>query len=178
MTALEACKRLEASARWNRRRRLNSSYHLLHLRTRTLAADPPEQRRFPLLLVVFFLLPPAMGTLLGELTLPGFSLPTSALDAGMLQWCRSQADQFRSTQQQLQHLRVVQPLNRFSIHMCNKIRWSQSGLESRTTLVHGHHQVVHRVEIRIAVVHPDCVHRKTEPARSPPDDQRWLKISD
>lgn len=119
-----------------------------------------------------------MGALLGKFALPWFALSTSTLDAGVFQRSRPQTDQLGPTQQQLQHLRVVQTLYGFAIYVGNQICRSQASLERGTAFVHRHHQVMHRVEIRVAVVHPDCVHRKTETARSPPDDQRWLKISD
>lgn len=73
---------------------------------------------------------------------------------------------------------MIKALYRLPVYMRDQIRRSQSGLERRASFVHCHHQMMHRVEIRISVVNPNGVNGEAETSRSPSDDQWWLKISD
>jgi len=153
--------------------------HLLHLRIGALAAYAAEQRSLTLLIVLpLGLLLLAVHTLFGQLAVHEIALAATALDAGVFEGRGSQGNMLAAAQEQLQHLCVEQTLHSLTIDMGNEIRRSQSCLKSRAALVYGHDQMVHRIKVRVAIVHPDGVYSKTKSTRSTSNDDRWLQICD
>lgn len=73
---------------------------------------------------------------------------------------------------------MVQSLDRFTIDVRNQIGRSETCFKRRATLFHGHHQMVHRIEISVTKVYTNRVYSETETARTPPNDDRWLKVGD
>lgn len=85
---------------------------------------------------------------------------------------------FRSTQQQLQYLSMIETLHRFPIDVCDQVRRTQAGLKRWAAIIHGHHKVMHRIEVRVAIVDTNRVNCKSKTTRSSSDDDGRLEICD
>jgi len=81
---------------------------------------------------------------------------------------------FATTKKQLQHLCVEQALYSLPINMSDEIRWPQSRLKSWTALVHGHNQMMHCIEVRVAIVYTNGMDSKAETTRTTTYDDRRL----
>lgn len=114
-----------------------SSHYLLHLDARPLRADLPEQRGLALLVrVVALLLALALVQRSpGHLALGRLSLAAARLDARVLERRAAQGHVVAAAQHQLQHLRVVEALDRLAVYVGYQVARSQAGLERRARLV-------------------------------------------
>lgn len=84
----------------------------------------------------------------------------------------------RATEQQLQHLCVIQTLHSFPIDMRYEISWPQSSLKGRTALVYSHHQMVHRIEIRVSIIDTNRVHGEAKATGAPANYYWGLEVRD
>lgn len=84
---------------------------------------------------------------------------------------------FSSAKQQLQHLRVIQSLHCFAIHMRDQIEWPQSGLERWTSFIHNHDEMVHGIKVCVTIIHTDRMYCESKSSGSASDYQRWFKIA-
>ena len=69
---------------------------------------------------------------------------------------------------------MVEPLHRLPVDVGDQVPGPQPGVEGRGPLVHLHHQVVHRVEVRVPEIDSDRPDGEPEPARSTPNNNWGL----
>lgn len=95
---------------------------------------------------------------------------------------------FSTTKQELQHLRVVKPLNGFAVYVGYQIGGSQTRLERWTPLIYSlhiviiykcngrnfvytyHDEMMHCVKVGITIINANCVNCEAETFWSSPDN--------
>ncbi len=70
---------------------------------------------------------------------------------------------------------MEESLDGLAVDVGDEVAGSEAGLEGRTALVDGHHQMVHRVKVRVAHVDADGAQREAEAARTAAQNHRRLQ---